>query len=115
MDHGGHVYLLASARHGTLYLGVTSDLSSRIWQHREEINGGFSSEHHVKRLVWFETHASIEAAILREKQIKKWRRDWKVELIEAANPHWDDLAVALFGFASLPVKPVRRFRTVEGD
>ena len=112
MGRIGCVYLLASARHGTLYLGVTSDLRRRIWQHREEITGGFTAEHDVKRLVWFETHASIEAAILREKRIKKWRRDWKVELIEAGNPQWDDLAVGLFGFAPLAAKPVRPFRTI---
>ena len=87
----GTVYLLASGRNGTLYLGVTSDLAGRIRQHKEATTPGFSSRYGVSRLVWFETHARIVDAIMREKQVKKWRRAWKVDLIEAANPGWLDL------------------------
>ncbi len=94
------VYLLASARHGTLYCGVTSDLMARIYQHREAVIGGFTKQHGIKLLVWYEPHASIEAAIVREKRIKEWQREWKCNLIERANPYWEDLAVGL-GFAPL--------------
>lgn len=92
------VYLLASKRNGTLYVGVTSDLLRRLAQHRDEsLSGGFTAKYSVKRLVWFESHESIEEAILREKRIKKWNRAWKLELIEADNPDWLDLAEQ-FGF-----------------
>ncbi len=100
MDKQGYVYILASARHGTLYVGVTSDLVLRVSQHREGIFDGFTKEYDVKRLVWQEAHATIESAIAREKRIKEWRRAWKINLIEAANPGWEDLAVT-FGFAPL--------------
>ncbi|MDJ0978218.1 MAG: GIY-YIG nuclease family protein [Erythrobacter sp.] len=95
------VYLLASQRNGTLYVGVTSDLISRITHHRNGTFRGFTAEYSVKRLVWFECHATMEAAILREKRIKRWRRAWKLELIEAENPQWCDLAEQ-FGFETLP-------------
>ena len=95
------VYLLASRRNGTLYLGVTSDLAARIYQHREGVLPGFTRDYGVKRLVWFEQHATVDEAILREKRIKKWRRAWKLELIEQGNPNWRDLAEE-FGFAPLP-------------
>lgn len=94
-------YLLASHRNGTLYVGVTSNLLRRIYQHREGLIEGFTSDYGVHRLVWFERHSTIESAILREKRIKKWIRAWKLALIEQANPDWRDLAVD-FGFASLP-------------
>lgn len=94
------VYILASKRNGTLYIGVTSDLMGRMYQHREESYKGFSAKYDVKRLVWYEAHQSMEAAILREKQIKKWNRSWKLQLIEKDNPDWDDLAVGL-GFDAL--------------
>ena len=87
----GTVYLLASQRNGTLYLGVTSDLARRVRQHKEGATPGFSSRYGVTHLVWFEGHPSVADAIVREKQIKKWRRAWKVELIEAGNPGWLDL------------------------
>ena len=99
-DFGPTVYLLASQRNGTLYCGVTSDLVTRVAQHRDGTYSGFTQQYDVKRLVWFEHHESIEAAILREKRIKKWRRAWKLELIEAGNPQWRDLAETL-GFAPL--------------
>ena len=83
--------MLASEAYGTLYTGVTSNLAKRIWEHREHIVPGFTSRHHVTRLVWYECHESIDAAITREKQIKEWHRDWKVNLIQAVNPNWRDL------------------------
>lgn len=95
------VYTLASGYSGTLYTGVTSDLPARVWQHREGITGGFTSEHSVHTLVHFEVFDTMEAAILREKQIKNWRRQWKINLIEDTNPHWRDLASDL-GFEPLP-------------
>lgn len=94
------VYLLASAYSGTLYLGVTSHLLQRIAQHRDGTLEGFSKQYRVRRLVWFEQHATMEQAILREKRIKKWRRAWKVVLIEEDNPRWRDLAED-FGFEPL--------------
>lgn len=104
------VYLLASRRNGTLYLGVTSNLLRRIAQHRAGTFDGFAAEYGVKRLVWFEQHGAIGEAILREKRIKKWRRAWKMELIEAANPLWRDLAED-FGFE--PLTPTGFPRTRE--
>ncbi|CAG9163902.1 GIY-YIG nuclease family protein [Cupriavidus pinatubonensis] len=86
-----YVYLPASARNGTLYLGVTSDLVRRVWEHKNEFVKGFSQKYGVHQLVWFETHESAEAAITREKQIKKWNRSWKINLIEGMNPYWNDL------------------------
>lgn len=94
------VYLLASGYNGTLYLGVTSNLMQRIAQHRAGTFGGFSSRYKVHRLVWFEQQSTMEQAILREKRVKKWRRAWKIELIEAENSAWRDLAVD-FGFDPL--------------
>ena len=99
-DFGPTVYLLASQRNGTLYCGVTSDLVTRIAQHRDGTFSGFAQQYGVKRLVWFEHHESMEAAIQRERRIKKWRRAWKLELIEAANQQWKDLAEQ-FGFDPL--------------
>jgi putative endonuclease len=89
------IYILASHRNGTLYVGVTSDLIQRLYQHRDGTFGGFTSDHGVLRLVWFETGASMEEAIRREKQIKKWNRQWKINLIERSNPDWRDLGVDL--------------------
>jgi putative endonuclease len=82
---------LASQRNGTLYTGVTSDLIKRIWQHKNDVVQGFSQKYNVHLLVWYEVHDAIEHAILREKQIKEWKRDWKLELIEKSNPTWKDL------------------------
>jgi putative endonuclease len=86
-----YVYLLASRRRGTLYLGVTSELPKRVWQHRQGLVEGFTKRYGVKMLVWCEQTDSIESAIVREKQIKKWNRAWKIELIESSNPEWNDL------------------------
>jgi len=94
------VYLLASKRNGTLYVGVTSNLLARVHQHRIGAVRGFTREYGVKLLVWFEQHETMDLAIIREKRIKKWNRAWKLELIEAANPDWRDLAED-FDFAPL--------------
>ena len=85
------VYILASERNGTLYTGVTSDLVARTWQHREHVVDGFTKRYKVTILVWYELHGSMDAAILREKQIKKWNRAWKLRLIQESNPRWNDL------------------------
>ena len=85
------VYIVASERNGTLYIGVTSDLVARIWQHREHLVDGFTRRYGVTMLVWYELHETMDSAILREKQLKKWNRRWKLELIEAGNPDWRDL------------------------
>ncbi|MCA3217096.1 MAG: GIY-YIG nuclease family protein [Burkholderiales bacterium] len=77
--------------YGTLYTGVTSDLVKRVWQHREGLADGFTKEHGLKTLVWYERHESMLEAIARDKRIKRWHRDWKVNLIQAMNPSWDDL------------------------
>ena len=92
-----HVYILASARNGTLYVGVTSHLVQRIWQHKNHVLVGFSQRYNVDRLVWFEPHESMEAAILREKQIKAGSRQRKLDLIEAINPAWRDLYPDILG------------------
>lgn len=86
-----YVYLLVSQRNGTLYIGVTSNLIQRIWQHREGLAEGFTKKYQVKTLVWYEQHATMESAIAREKALKKWRRAWKLKLIEETNPQWLDL------------------------
>jgi putative endonuclease len=86
-----YVYLLASRKQGTLYLGVTKDLVRRNYQHREKLLPGFSSRYDIRRLVWFETYDDPVIAIEREKEIKKWRRAWKIGLIEKDNPDWRDL------------------------
>ncbi len=85
------VYLLASGRNGTLYVGVTSNLVARVWQHRNEVVDGFTRRYHVHSLVWFERHETMVSAIQREKAIKAWKRAWKLELIEGLNPDWHDL------------------------
>ena len=85
------VYLLASKRNGTLYIGVTSDLVGRVWQHRNKAADGFTAKYGVTRLVYYELHESAESAISREKQMKKWNRSWKLKLIEDNNPDWKDL------------------------
>ena len=93
----GTVYILANRRLGTLYVGVTSDLGARIRQHKDGTFEGFTTRYDVTRLVYFETHDRVVDAIAREKAIKKWRRAWKVELIESVNPEWLDLYNARLG------------------
>ena len=85
------VYLLASRRNGTLYVGVTSNLVKRIWEHKNNLVQGFTQKYGVHMLVWFELHETMESAIRREKAIKEWKRDWKLKLIEQQNPAWRDL------------------------
>ena len=87
----GYIYIMASKRNGTIYIGVTSDLIGRVWQHRNGMVAGFTKKHGCKLLVWFEAHGDIQDARLRELQMKKWKRLWKISTIEAANPNWDDL------------------------
>jgi putative endonuclease len=89
------VYIMASGFNGTLYIGVTSNLTGRVMQHRDGAFEGFTKRYGVKRLVWFDTTDTMEAAITAEKRIKKWRRDFKKNLVERDNPRWDDLAVRL--------------------
>ncbi len=91
------VYLLASKPDGVIYLGVTSDIVKRVWQHKNRFVDGFSKKYHVHNLVWFEPYLSMESAILREKRIKKWKRAWKVGLIEEGNPGWCDLYEGIIG------------------
>ena len=89
------VYILSSQRNGTLYVGVTSDLVKRIWEHKQNAVDGFTKKYKVHTLVYYEVHIDMLAAISREKQLKKWRRQWKLELIEDKNPEWNDLWVEI--------------------
>jgi len=85
------IHLMASRRNGTLYVGVTSDLVKRVWQHKVDMVDGFTKRYGVHTLVWYEAHDSMESAIRREKPIKEWKRKWKLELVEKDNPEWKDL------------------------
>jgi len=85
------VYLLANKKHGVIYIGVSSDLIKRVWQHKNNVVKSFTQKYHVHDLVWYEIHQNMVSAISREKSLKKWRRDWKVKLIEKTNPDWLDL------------------------
>ena len=85
------VYILASKRNGTLYIGVTSDLVKRVWEHKNSLVEGFSKRYGVHQLVWYELHGTMESAIGREKRLKQWKRAWKLKLIERTNPDWQDL------------------------
>jgi putative endonuclease len=118
MEKSPAVYIVASQRNGTIYTGVTSNLLGRMYQHRTKGTPGFTSRYDVAILVWFEVHETMESAITREKRIKNWRREWKLALIEEANPRWRDLAVDL-GFdplpASQPSSPRKRGSRVTGD
>ena len=89
------VYILSSSPNGTLYIGVTSNLRKRIWEHKNDMVDGFCKKYCVNRLVWFEVHESMYAAIYREKNLKNWKRDWKINLIEKDNPEWMDLYQSL--------------------
>jgi putative endonuclease len=104
-DHNYFVYLLASKPRGTLYVGVTNDLLRRITDHRAGAIPGFTKKYGIKLLVWFERHGDIHTAIAREKQLKKWRRDWKYNLIEEGNRLWIDLYPALAGRGSRTSQP----------
>jgi len=85
------VYILASERNGALYIGVTSDLVKRIWEHRNGLVEGFTNRYSIHHLVWYELHGTMESAIQREKRLKGWKRSWKIHLIEKSNPSWEDL------------------------
>jgi len=85
------VYILASKRNGTLYVGVTSNLIKRVWEHKNNFVEGFTQKYHVHQLVWYEMHENIASALTREKQLKEWKRKWKLGLIESVNPEWRDL------------------------
>ena len=93
---GGFVYIMSNRKHGTLYIGVTADIVRRAWEHRTGYAPGFTRRYGLKRLVWFERHEEIVAAIRQEKNIKDWGRAWKVRLIEKTNPEWEDLYPTLF-------------------
>ncbi len=86
-----YVYILSNKRNGTLYVGVTSDLLKRVYEHKSDLVDGFSKKYGIHNLVWYEQHKTAESAISREKQIKKWNRKWKLELIDRNNPFWEDL------------------------
>jgi putative endonuclease len=90
-----YVYLVASKPYGTLYVGTTSDLGRRVWEHKNKLVPGFTQRYRVDRLVSFEIHESQAAALRREKQIKEWKREWKINLLERDNPHWIDLYPSL--------------------
>jgi putative endonuclease len=95
MAKPGYVYIMASQRNGTLYIGVTSDLVARAFAHREGTVSGFTKRYGCKLLVWFEAHEDLQDARYRELQMKEWRRAWKIELIVKMNPNWDDLYLGL--------------------
>ena len=97
-----YVYVLASRKHGTLYIGVTGNIARRLWEHREGLVEGFTSRYGVTRLVYYEAFGDVNAAIGREKTMKRWRREWKVNLIERENPNWTDLYPALAGATTSP-------------
>ena len=96
MSKPGYVYIMASARNGTIYIGVTSDLPGRAYQHRNGLIAGFTRKYGCKLLVWYEAHDDIQDARLRELQMKKWKRQWKLREIERMNPGWEDLFASLF-------------------
>ena len=100
--HVYYVYILASCRNGTLYVGVTNDLVRRVGEHRSGLIPGFTADYGVTTLVWFEKHQYVDKAIVREKRLKRWRRAWKLELIEAGNPQWRDLYEDLVGGGMAP-------------
>jgi putative endonuclease len=97
MDKQPVTYILATERNGTLYVGVTSNLIARVWQHREHVVDGFTKKYGMKKLVWYEPHETMENAITREKRLKKWNRVWKIRLIETFNPYWNDLWPNIIG------------------
>jgi putative endonuclease len=99
-EAGGWVYILASDRFGTLYTGSTRDLIRRVHEHREGLLPGFTRKYGVTKLVWHEAHEGVSAAYSREQKIKRWRRDWKIALIEEKNPHWEDLYPGLIRFGA---------------
>ena len=91
-----YIYIMASKKNGTLYIGVTSNLVHRVWQHKNDVHDGFTKKYGIHRLVWYEMTDQIGWAIQREKQMKKWRRQWEINLVEEKNPNWNDLYEELF-------------------
>jgi putative endonuclease len=91
----GFVYIMASGRNGTIYIGCTADLVQRVWQHRNGVADGFTRRHGCKLLVWYETYGDLQEARFRELQMKKWKRQWKLTTIEQMNPDWADLHLTL--------------------
>jgi putative endonuclease len=104
-DHLYYVYILASRRNGTLYIGVSNDILRRTWEHKSDLVAGFTKKYGVHILVWYEIYDDIEAAIAREKRMKRWNRDWKIALIEKTNSGWNDLYDRLLGETVLPDAP----------
>ena len=102
MEKQACVYILTNKRNGTLYTGVTSNLIKRTWQHKNHVTEGFTKKYRLHKLVWYELHQDMESAILREKQIKNWRRSWKLKLIEEFNPQWHDLYANILDAGSGP-------------
>ena len=97
MEKDFYVYIMASKKNGTLYVGVTSDLVKRVYQHKHNLVEGFTQKHQVHTLVYYEQHFSAESAIKREKRLKEWQRKWKIDLIEKTNPKWNDLYPEITG------------------
>ncbi len=91
MERQPAVYILTNKRNGTLYIGVTSDLANRIWEHKNNMVEGFTKKYNLHRLVWYELHDDMESAIIHEKRLKEYKRSWKLKLIESMNPDWQDL------------------------
>lgn len=104
-EHVYFVYILASRRNGTLYVGVSNDVMRRTWEHKHKLVEGFTKKYGVSTLVWYEIHNDIQTAIAREKQLKRWNRAWKIKLIEKNNSGWNDLYRRLLGEISLPELP----------
>ncbi len=104
-EHLYFVYMLASRRNGTLYIGVTNDIMRRTWEHKNDLVEGFTKKYGVHILVWYECHEDIHAAIAREKRLKRWNRAWKIKLIEQHNSGWNDIYARLLGEIALPDMP----------
>ena len=96
MEKPGYVYIMANRKNGTIYIGVTSDLTKRVWEHREGLIAGFTKRYGCKQLIWYEAFEDLEQARLRELQMKEWKRAWKIRLIEEQNLDWNDLYPTLF-------------------
>ncbi len=107
------VYILCNKRNGTLYTGVTSDLMRRVYEHKNDLADGFTRRYRVHNLVWYEEHETAESAIEREKNIKKWERRWKLQLIEKSNPEWNDLYRIICEDTGFPLKGLREWRPQE--
>jgi putative endonuclease len=105
MEKAGYVYIMASGKNGTIYIGVTSDLVKRVWEHREGVVAGFTRKYGCKLLVWFAAFDDIHQARYRELQMKEWKRAWKIKLIEEQNPDWNDLYPSLIGVGSADPGP----------